>query len=147
MQTAYRILLADDDEDDRLFFKEAVDELSVKTELSVVNNGVDLMKYLEKKDVPLPFLTFIDINMPGKNGMKALQEIRTDARLKPIHVIMYSTSSTPKDIEQAFTNGANGYIVKPPDFDTLKRTIEKTLEIDWDGEKRSIQNKNFVIVA
>ena len=72
-----RILLADDDEADRLLFKEAIGELKIKTIVNTINNGIQLMDYLAKKDNQLPYLLFLDLNMPGKNGLECLKESTT----------------------------------------------------------------------
>jgi len=141
----YYILLAEDDEDDRLFFKEAISELNIKSELTMVNDGVQLMNYLKQKDVKLPHLLFLDINMPRKNGMKALQEIRTDARLKDLSVAIYSTSSAQKDVEDALSNGANIYINKPNDFDQLKKIITKAVSINWQYYTSGLNKDNFIL--
>jgi CheY-like chemotaxis protein len=141
----YHILLAEDDEDDRLFFKEAISELKINSELTIVNDGVQLMNYLHQKDVVLPHLLFLDINMPRKNGMKALQEIRNDEKLKDLSVAMYSTSSAQKDIEAALANGANIYINKPSDFDQLKRIITKAVSVNWQYHTSGLNKENFIL--
>ena len=63
---ALHILLAEDDDDDRLFFKDAIEEIKVKTVVTMVNDGVELMEYLQKPNVHLPHLVFLDLNMPRK---------------------------------------------------------------------------------
>jgi len=141
----YYILLAEDDEDDRLFFKEAISELKINSVLTIVNDGVQLMNYLNQKDVELPHLLFLDINMPRKNGMKALQEIRSSERLKDLSVAMYSTSSAQKDIEDALANGANIYINKPSDFDHLKKIITKAVSVNWQYHTSGLNKENFIL--
>jgi CheY-like chemotaxis protein len=125
------ILLADDDEDDRLFFKEAFEEIKVKTSVTLVNDGVELMNHLTKNGHPLPHILFLDLNMPRKNGMECLQEIRSSDTLKEIPIAIYSTSSSEEDIENTFVRGANVYIKKPNDFEALKKTLEEVITINW----------------
>ena len=141
----YNILLAEDDEDDRLFFKEAIAELKINSNLTIVNDGVQLMDYLTKDDVVLPHLLFLDINMPRKNGMKALQEIRHNEKLKDLSVAMYSTSSAQKDIENALSNGANIYINKPSDFELLKKIITKAVSVNWQYHTSGLNKDNFIL--
>ena|ERR1700733_3535088 len=141
----YYILLAEDDEDDRLFFKEAISELNIKSELTMVNDGVQLMNYLNRKDVVMPHLIFLDINMPRKNGMKALQEIRSSEKLKNLSVAIYSTSSAQKDVEDALSNGANIYINKPNDFDQLKKIITRAVSINWQYYTSGLNKDNFIL--
>jgi len=141
----YQILLADDDEDDRRFFKEAIDELKINSVLTMVNDGVQLMDYLNQKDILLPHLVFLDINMPRKNGMKALKEIRADERLKDLSIAIYSTSSAKKDVEEAFLIGANIYIKKPVDFEHLKKILSKAIKLNWQYHTSGLNKENFIL--
>lgn len=119
------ILLADDDENDRMNFKEALEESKMETSLISVNDGVALMEYLLKDDTELPALIFLDLNMPRKSGMECLKEIKSVAKLRNIVIAIYSTSSSEKDIEQTFFCGANVYMKKPNDFGKLKELLNK----------------------
>jgi CheY-like chemotaxis protein len=121
------ILLADDDESDRLLFKEAFAELKIKSVVHTVNNGMQLMDYLTKKDAALPQLIFLDLNMPLKNGLACLKEIRSSEKFAAIPIAIYSTSASRNDIEETFLNGANVYIKKPSDFGILKQLLAKVL--------------------
>lgn len=125
------ILLADDDEDDRLFFRDAFEEIKMKTKVILVNDGVELMDHLTKNGHPLPHILFLDLNMPRKNGMECLQEIRGNNHLRDLPVAIYSTSSSEEDIEETFVKGANVYIKKPSDFSTLKKILEEVITINW----------------
>src|SRR5437879_735829 len=125
------ILLADDDEDDRTFFKDAIDEVKVKTNVEMVNDGQQLMDYLAKTDGSLPDIIFLDLNMPRKGGIECLEEIRASKKFKNISVAIYSTSASEEDIEQTFLKGANIYIRKPNDFGKLKKVIAQVLSINW----------------
>jgi len=89
----YNLLLADDDEDDCDFFKEALDELHLPTSLVTVNDGVQLMDFLSEKSVEnLPDILFLDLNMPRKNGLECLREIKQNEAYKNLPVIIFSTS-------------------------------------------------------
>lgn len=118
------ILLADDDETDRLLFTDAFEELQLTTFVSTVNNGMELMDYLMKEDAEIPDLLFLDLNMPRKNGLECLKEIRANIKLKEIPIAIYSTSAAKDDIEKTFLAGANIYIEKPADFDSLKKVLK-----------------------
>lgn len=123
----FNIVLADDDEGDRLLFAEALKDLKIKTNISTVKNGVELMEYLSHEDNEPPLLLFLDLNMPCKNGLDCLKEIRASEKLREIPVAIYSTSSTEADIEKTFLNGANVYIKKPNDFSSLKEVLHKVV--------------------
>jgi len=139
------ILLADDDEADRLLFTDALEQLEIKTIVRTVNNGVELMALLHKKNYPLPHLLFLDLNMPSKSGLQCLKEIRADTKLKEIFVAIYSTSETEKDVTETFLNGANIYITKPNDFNDLKQVLEKAVTQTQMHEDPPFNKKNFYL--
>lgn len=121
------IILAEDDESDRINFKDALEGLKVKLNVHTVNDGVELMEYLLKEETPLPYLLFLDLNMPRKGGIACLKEIRKNEKLHDVIVAIYSTSSSEKDIEETFVSGANVYIKKPNDFGMLKQALAKVV--------------------
>ena len=139
------VLLADDDEDDRNFFKEAFEEIKIKTRVQIVNDGMELMDYLTKADTTLPHILFLDLNMPLKNGMECLQEIKRIERLKDISVAIYSTSSTDEDIEETFVRGANVYIKKPNDFSSLKKVLSEVVTINWQYHTSGLNRDTFLL--
>jgi CheY-like chemotaxis protein len=140
-----RILLADDDADDRLFFKDAITELRVKTIVTMVNDGVELMEYLHKTGLHLPDLIFLDLNMPRKSGMECLKEIRSNDKFKNLSIAIYSTSSMENDIEDTFVRGANVYIKKPNDFKELKNILAKVITIKWQYHTSGLNRENFLL--
>src|ERR1035437_9311690 len=101
------ILLADDDTDDCNFFKKALEELSLSTHLTTVHDGEELMSYLSENSEHLPHVLFLDINMPRKNGLECLAEIKQNEKLKDIPVVMFSTSNSWDKISELFKTGAN----------------------------------------
>ncbi|MBK5284952.1 MAG: response regulator [Bacteroidia bacterium] len=134
------ILLADDDKDDCLLFKEALEELPLSMHLTIVHDGDQLMKLLTREVVaqyvtPLPDVLFLDLNMPRKNGFECLCEIKQNENLKALPVIMFSTSY-PRDktyegemINTLLKIGAQDYIRKPNDFTQFKQVIHQALSI------------------
>lgn len=123
------ILLADDDLDDCLFFKNALEELSLSAKLTTVHDGEHLMNYLSENTEELPHVLFLDINMPRKNGLECLSEIKRDPKLKDIPVVMFSTSNSWDTINMLFKSGSDVYIHKPNDFAQLKEIIHHALPI------------------
>jgi CheY-like chemotaxis protein len=138
------IALADDDEDDRMLFKEAIGEIPIRTKLSIFSNGQELMDYLSLPNIVLPNLIFLDLNMPIKNGMQCLREIRGNPELKDLSIAIYSTSSSENDIEETFVNGANIYINKPNNFRKLREVVEKVLQIKWQYHTSNLNRDNFL---
>jgi len=146
MQTnIIHILLADDDEDDRKFFKDAFEEIKINTNVNVVNDGEELMNYLKKPDVILPHILFLDLNMPKKNGMECLSEIKQLDHLKDMAIAIYSTSASEDDIEETFVKGANIYIKKPNDFDELIKTLNIATTFNWQYHTNSLNRDTFLL--
>jgi CheY-like chemotaxis protein len=123
------ILLADDDMDDCNFFKHALEELSQSAQLTTVHDGEQLMNYLSDHIRQLPDVLFLDINMPRKNGLECLSEIKRNPIFKDIPVVMFSTSNSWDTINMLFKSGSHVYIHKPSDFAQLKQVIHHALPI------------------
>jgi CheY-like chemotaxis protein len=140
-----RVMLADDDEDDRLFFTEAFQEIKIKTVVTTLNNGIELMNYLNKEDAVLPHVLFLDLNMPGKTGLDCLKEIKSIDRLKNIAIAIYSTSASDEDIEDTFVEGANVYIKKPHEFSTLKNVLSDVITLNWQYHTSGLNRDNFLL--
>lgn len=139
------ILLADDDEDDRLFFREAFEEIKIKTVVKIVNDGVELMNHLIQTNITLPHILFLDLNMPRKTGIDCLMEIKRMELFKNIAIAIYSTSASEEDIEETFVKGANIYIKKPNDFDTLKKILKEVITINWQYHTSGLNRDNFLL--
>jgi CheY-like chemotaxis protein len=142
-ESTLRIILADDDEDDRTFFSEAIAELKMTNQLTLFNDGKDLMEYMHNPDSQLPHILFLDLNMPYKNGLDCLKEIRADQRFKNVSIAIYSTSSSEKDIENTFVEGANIYIKKPNDFSELKKVIKEVVHMNWQFHSSGLNKETF----
>lgn len=139
------ICLADDDEDDRLFFTDAFDELKINTKVSTFNDGVELMTYLNHEDSILPNVLFLDLNMPKKNGVECLLEIKQNEKFNDIAIAIYSTSSSEEHIEETFVNGANIYIKKPNDFEKLKKILSEVVTLNWQYHTSGLNKENFLM--
>ncbi len=124
------ILLADDDEDDRMFFKDAIVTVAPAVKLTTVHNGEELLNILKKNLVELPDFIFLDLNMPYKNGLECLKEIKTLDFLKSIPVLIYSTSANKDQVDTSYLNGANMYIQKPMSFDGIIRILQTIFSFD-----------------
>ncbi|PKO99836.1 MAG: response regulator [Bacteroidetes bacterium HGW-Bacteroidetes-8] len=141
----FNILLADDDEGDTLLFKLAFSELKIKTIVNTVSDGVKLMEWLINEENTLPYLLFLDLNMPLKNGLECLKEIKSNNKLKEIFIAIYSTSDNEKDMDETFYNGANVYITKPNDFNLLKQTLEKVVMTAYTYQEPGMIRDNFLL--
>lgn len=144
-QSPLHVLLADDDEDDRMIFKDALEEVKIKTRLTLVKDGIQLMDYLLQDNCDYPGIVFLDLNMPRKGGIECLREIRNDKKLKNLSVAIYSTSASESDIEDTFIKGANVYIKKPNDFASLVKVLEDVITINWQYHNSDLNRENFVL--
>lgn len=137
------ILIADDDDDDVELFNEALAELKMDNKLTSFKNGNDLMDYLQNPEIKLPHILFLDLNMPCKTGHECLKEIRANPRFKDISIAIYSTSSSEKDIENTFVEGANIYIKKPNDFSKVKKIIKDVVNMNWQYQSSGLNKETF----
>jgi CheY-like chemotaxis protein len=145
---APNLLLIDDDKDDCLFFKEALDELPVTAELTTVHNGEQLMDLLTEggEAVPSdPLVLFLDLNMPRKNGFEVLSELKQDDKLKGLPVIIFSTYFEPEEINQLYDEGAHYYIRKPVEFSQLKKLIYQALMLITGNAMKQPPKDDFVL--
>ena len=122
------IFLADDDQDDRLFFEEVLEEISSKIHFTTFDNGADLMKNLLNESNKTPDFIFLDLKMPIMDGEECLQEIRKLNHLSKTPIIIYSTSIDVSKAERLRDLGANLYLKKPNNFSGLKSAILNCLE-------------------
>ena len=123
------ILFSDDDTDDALLFTQAADLMKSSILLSFAEDGEQLMRFLSRES--LPDMIFLDLNMPVKNGIECLREIRNDKKLDKLPVIVYTTSDNPRDIDTCYQLKANLYVVKPTSFESIIKTLKKIMNIDF----------------
>jgi CheY-like chemotaxis protein len=141
------ILLADDDKDDRFFFKMALDALTTPTELVAVVDGEKLMDYLSENAHLLPDVLFLDLNMPRKNGFECLSEIKSNRVLKQLRVIIFSTSYEQEVVNLLYINGAQYFMRKPAEFSQLKKIIQQTVTLISKGNGAQPSRENFVLTV
>ncbi|MEP7342448.1 MAG: response regulator [Acidobacteriota bacterium] len=124
------ILVADDDQDDREFIKKAWEKSRVSNHLRFVEDGEELTEYLnhtgrysDPESAPRPAVILLDLNMPKKNGLEALQEIKANPGLRQVPVIVLTASQAEEDILRSYDLGANSYIAKPVTFEALVKVL------------------------
>ena len=145
------ILLADDDPDDCDLFRTAISELKIGASLTMVYDGVQLMNLLKEYGT-LPCVLFLDQNMPKKNGMTCLKEIKNDEKLRSLPVYILSTSFDKNMIKTLYEKGAKHYIRKPNGFLDLKQVILNALTLTVLNQHAPVEmgelqsEENFVLV-
>ncbi len=145
MNTFPYILLADDDMDDCRFFREALEALPFSTSEKAVNDGEELMQLLTNTIEKLPHVLFMDLNMPRKNGFQCLIEIKNNARLEKIPVVMISTSYDPSVAEALYQNGASYYIKKPIGFSQQQELISLAIQLITEKKILRPTKENFLL--
>jgi CheY-like chemotaxis protein len=122
------IILADDDEDDRFVFRDVIYQVASNVTVEIVSNGLQLMDLLKHF---APDLLFLDLEMPYKNGLECLVEIRNNPRLQELPVIVFSSTTRPANIQTAYEMGAHLFLIKESSFSEYTAAIESILALNW----------------
>lgn len=144
MKNALRILLADDDRDDRFFFDKVLRALPFPTKFETVDDGEKLMEHLHKNSARLPDVLFLDLNMPRRNGAECLTEIKSDKLLKDLPVIIYSTSMHEDVADVLFKKGAH-YYVRKTNIIELQSLLEQILPMMVENKFARPTRNKFVL--
>jgi len=131
---AIEILLVEDNAGDARLAQEAMRDAKVRNNLNWVPDGVQAMAFLRREgrfsNAPRPDLILLDLNLPRKDGREVLSEIKGDASLKSIPVVILTTSQAEEDIHRAYLLNANCYVSKPVDLDQFMKVV-RTIEDFW----------------
>lgn len=123
-----KILLVEDSPTDALLTQEALAATDIPNELFLVTDGVEALAFLrqerEYRQQPRPDLVLLDLNLPKKNGLEVLQELKTDENLKAIPIIVLTTSKAEQDIVKSYHFHANCYVIKPVDFEKFTEAVD-----------------------
>ena len=121
------IIIIDDNRDDIEITRIALEEIGRKEKVEAATDGYQAMKRLRGKE-DLPALILLDLKMPGMSGFDCLREIRDDERLKPIPVVVVTSSSLESDRRESIEAGANSFLCKSIDIDHFGRTLNTELQ-------------------
>jgi CheY-like chemotaxis protein len=127
------IILAEDDVDDQNIFQIALQEVDPAIRLDFVANGKELLSLLQNFT---PDLLFLDLEMPYKNGLECLVDIRDNPLLKHLPVIVFSSTTKPSNIQTAYEMGANLFFIKPPVYQDYLSSIKAILNLNWEEPDR-----------
>jgi CheY-like chemotaxis protein len=131
MNKTRTFFIVDDDIDDQELFMEAVGEVDSSIKCVASSDCDEALEMLKSGRLPKPDIIFLDLNMPRVNGKQCLGELKKVANLRDIPVIIYSTSSEKRDIEETSRLGAAHFLTKPNKFDDLCRAISFVVQRDW----------------
>ena len=123
------VLLVEDDSGDVMMIREAFEESKQRGELYAVGDGEQALNFLRRAggftSAPRPGLILLDLSLPGRDGLEILAEVKTDADLLTIPVVVLTSSRSPKDIQRCYSLHANAYVTKPKDFDGMSEIIRQ----------------------
>lgn len=139
------IYLADDDNEDRMLFKEALDELDMNVVIEDFDNGVTLMEHLLMQEKPLPDAIYLDLNMPLMNGEECLHDIKNEPELSKIPIIIFSTYIDEIMAQRLQKDGADWYLMKPNSFQKLKSLLRKSLNYIQTDPYQTRSKTEFII--
>jgi CheY-like chemotaxis protein len=142
--TPINILLADDDEDDRHFFKRILGEMDINTRLTTVVDGEKLLHYLVENSSNLPDIIFMDFNMPRKNGLLCLSEMSVNDKLRHLPVIIYSTSLQVNNADLLYDLGAY-YYVRKTGLEKLKKYVHHILTMVMENKLVKPAREGFIV--
>jgi len=125
-----KVLLVEDNPADIRLTQEAFKKFRIHNKLEVVRDGVEAMEYLHNQENEMPDIILLDLNLPRKNGLEVLKEIKADDKLKIIPIIVLTTSDNSNDINESYKNYASCYITKPVSMMEFVKAIEK-FKIFW----------------
>jgi CheY-like chemotaxis protein len=125
------VLLVEDDAGDVLMTREAFEHYKIRNTLHVVTDGEQALQFVRRQgdfaDAPRPGLIMLDLNLPRRDGLEVLSELKADPELRLIPVVILTTSQAEEDIVRSYALHANAYVTKPVDFE---RFIEVIRQID-----------------
>lgn len=139
-QPVHSIILADDDRDDHDFFRDALSEIAPLVTVSIVEDGEELLNLLKHY---VPDFIFLDLDMPCKNGLECLREIRFNSMLQHIPIVIFSSTSRPANIDTAYEMGADLFFIKPSNYNDLVSSIKGILSLDW-SQPSAVKEQYFI---
>ncbi|MFL5744479.1 MAG: response regulator [Niastella sp.] len=141
MQLIHSVMIIDDDDDDRMLFSEALTEVCPSCILISASNGKEALELLQRSDITLPGLIFLDLNMPCMNGMQCLNQLRKCASLRNIPVIMYTTTQMIDSFESFQKFAPVFFLTKPNRYKDIVQTLSYLLNNTWWKDEKILKEK------
>lgn len=142
----HTIFIADDDADDQLLFRQALQDVAPHIRLEASKDGNELLSLLQNFK---PDLLFLDLDMPSKNGLECLKAIRSNPVFSDMYIIVFSSTTRPANIEVAYEMGADLFFAKPSFYQELVQTLKTLVELNWNDPKavNGLKSKNSSFMA
>ncbi|WP_426477273.1 response regulator [Chryseobacterium sp. CBSDS_008] len=139
------VIVADNDENTLIFFKNILKELKISIKVQCFTNGKNLMEYLNNADAVVPEIVFINYMIPGKSSMECLEEIGADSKFNNMVTAVFSEPLSESEIEEIFVKGANIYMKKPECFEKLKKVLTDVITINWQYHTSGLNKDHFIL--
>lgn len=139
------VIAVDNDEGNKIFFKNIFKDLKIGVKSQCFPDGGDLMQYLTSEGAIIPEVVFIKYDIPGKNCMECLDEIKADPGLSNIIIVVYTDQISENEIEEILVNGANIFMRKPDSYEGLKKSLTEIITINWQYHTSGLNKDNFIM--
>ncbi|SEW49181.1 CheY chemotaxis protein or a CheY-like REC (receiver) domain [Chryseobacterium wanjuense] len=139
------VILVDDDEGNQIFFKNIFKDLKVGVKVQIFNNGRDLMNFLNSEDALIPEILFMKYDIPKKNSLECLEEIKIDFRFDQMVNVIYSDELSVGEEEDVFVKGANVFMKKPDNYADMKKVLSEIITINWQYHTSGLNKNNFIM--
>ncbi|WP_431611975.1 response regulator [Chryseobacterium sp. 'Rf worker isolate 10'] len=139
------VIVADNDENTLIFFKNILKELKISIKVQCFSNGKDLMEYLNNEDAVVPEIVFIKYTIPGKESMECLEEIESNSKFNNMVTAIFSEPIPEDEIEDIFVKGANIFMKKPECFEKLKKVLSEVITINWQYHTSGLNKDHFIL--
>lgn len=139
------VIVADDNENTLTFFKNIFKELKISIKVQCFNSGIPLMKYLNNEEAVIPEIVFMKYEIPGKNCIEWIEEVRENLKFNNMVIAVYSESIPENEVEDLFVKGGNVYIKKPETFEKLKKVLTEVITINWQYHTSGLNKENFIL--
>jgi len=139
------VIVADNDEQNLIFYKNILKELKISIKVQCFSNGKDLMEYLNNEDAVVPEIVFIKYTIPGKESMKCLEEIGANSKFSNMVTAIFSEPLPENEIEDIFVKGAHIFIKNQDCFERLKKVLTDVITISWQYHTSGLNKDHFML--
>ncbi|REC48483.1 response regulator [Chryseobacterium pennipullorum] len=139
------VIVADNDENTLIFFKNIFKALKIPIKVQCFSNGKDAMDYLNNEDAVVPEVIFMTYTLPGKSSIDCVEEIRSKTKFSNLVTAVYSEQIPENEIEEIFVKGAHIYMRKPDTFEALKKVLSEIITINWQYHTSGLNKENFIL--
>ena len=139
------VIVADNDENTLIFFKNIFKELKISIKVQCFHNGTDVMKYLNNEEALIPEIIFLKYDLPEKHSLECIDEIRGNHKFSNMVTTVFCEPIPENEIEEIFVKGGNIYMRKPDTFESLKKVLSEVITINWQYHTSGLNKENFIL--